>query len=52
MARSLNSESVCDAIPCYTCHPNIMQLAAAECMVVVPAPVVRLPNFHVYALWP
>ena len=23
-----------------------------DCMVVVPAPVVRLPDSHVYALWP
>ena len=23
-----------------------------DCMVIVPAPVVRLPDSHVYALWP
>ena len=23
-----------------------------DCMVLVPAPVVRLPDSHVYALWP
>ena len=23
-----------------------------DCMVIVPAPVVRLPGSHVYALWP
>ena len=30
-----------------TCYPNILRLG---CMVVVPAPMVRLPDSHVYAL--
>ena len=39
---------------CCTCQPNIMPLGCRliACMVVVPAPVVRLPDSHVYALWP
>ena len=33
---------------------NVMQLGCRliDCMVVVPAPVVRLPDFPVCALWP
>ena len=35
------------AVSCY--HAIELQ---TECMVIVPAPVVRLPDSHMYALWP
>ena len=47
-------------LPCHTrsvhCLASLSQHHAialqTDCMVVVPAPVVRLPDSHVYALWP
>ena len=33
-------------------HHAIASGLQTDCMVVVPAPVVRLPDSHVYALWP
>ena len=41
----------CLLMPCMLQQHRAVGLQT-DCMVAVPAPVVRLPDSHVYALWP